>query len=184
MDTTKLETALEDIFVKKAPALPQSAKKVLVDIAPWITLVLGVLSLWSAYWLWQWAHTVNRIADYVNQWSAALGAPVEPVSRMSFFVWLSLVAMVLQAAIYIIAFSPLKERKISGWKWLFYALLLNVVVGLVGLFNESSYGGFGGLLGTLVGAAIGLYFLFQLKSEYQGKKAVAAVSETKPEEKK
>lgn len=183
MDTNKLEVALEDIFVKKAPALPQNAKKVIADMAPWITLVLGVLSLWSAYWLWQWAHTVNRLADYVNQWSAAFGAPVEPVNRMSFFVWLSLVAMIVQAAIYVIAFSPLKERKMAGWKWLFYATLMNIVVGVIGLFNESAYGGFSGLLGTLIGAAIGFYFLFQLKSEYQGKKPAAVAPPTAAEKK-
>jgi FtsH-binding integral membrane protein len=184
MDTKKLETALEDIFVKKAPALPASAKKAIAEYLPWINLVLGFFGLWSTYWLWQWAHTVNRLAEYVNYWSAAVGAPTEPVSRMNLFVWLSIAGMLAQAILYLLAFSPLKARKKSGWNLLFYAMLVYVVVGLVGIFIGGSYGGFGRFIGNVIGAAIGMYFLFQIKSEYQGKPTPVAPNKEANSDKK
>jgi hypothetical protein len=47
---------------------------------------------------------------------------------------------------------------------MFYALLVNVAYGVVMLFTN--YGGIGTLLSTLIGSAIGLYLLFQIRSSY------------------
>lgn len=175
MNTKQLEKSLDDIFVKKAPALPISAKRLIVKYLPWLALVIGVLSLVSSYWLWQWAHTVDRWADYVNSWSAQLGVEMEPVSRMSLFVWVSLAVMLTQAVIYIAAFSPLKARQKKGWNLLFYATLIYVVVGFVSIFI-SSYGGFGRFVGDIIATVVGLYFLFQIKSEYLSNKAGSPVT--------
>lgn len=178
MDTQKLETALEDVY-KKAPALPASAKKLIVEWLPWINLVAGAWTLLVAYWLWQWAHTVNRWVDYVNEWNAALGTPTVHVNRMSVTVWLSLAVLVANAVIYLVAFPALKDRKMSGWRLLFLAALFNVVAGVVLLFTD--YGSFGNLFGSVVSTAIGLYFLFQIKSEYAGAKHAAPVAAKAPE---
>ncbi len=71
--------------------------------------------------------------------------------------------------IYIAAFPGTKARKKSGWDLLFYALLINVVYGIVVAFTD--YGGFGSLIGSLVGSAIGAYFLFQIRVSYSTGKA-------------
>lgn len=178
---TDLEKSLDDVY-KKVPALPESAKKLIVEWLPWINLVLGVFALWSAYWLWHWAHAVDRLADYANTLSATYGyGRITPVDHMNFMVWLSLVAMVVQAVIYLLAFNPLRDRKKAGWDLLFYAGLFNLVVGLFGVFVGGTYGGFSRLISALFGSAIGFYFLFQIRSYYLGKPVIAK-NESKSEE--
>lgn len=159
-----LEKNLSDIFVDKAPALPENGKKFIVEWLPWISLILGLLSLYTAYVLWNWAHVANNLAEYANNLNQLYGNPAVSVERMSAVLWLSLAVLVVTAVIYVLAFPALKARKKKGWDWLFYALLLNVVYGVVVLFSD--YGGVSNLLGTLIGSAIGLYFLFQIRGHY------------------
>lgn len=163
MDTKKLEKSLEDVY-KNAPALPKSAKDWLVTWLPWINLVGGAFALLGAYWLWQWAHAVNKWADYVNTLNSYYGTGTVVSSRMSFVVWLSLAVAIVTAVIYIMAFNPLRSHKMSGWRLLFLALLVNVVSGLI--MSLTDYATFGNFFGNLVISVIGLYFLFQIKGEY------------------
>lgn len=170
--TDQLETKLSDIFVKNAPELPKGGKDFLVQYIPYLSLLGGLFSIWAAYNLWDWANKVNQVADAVNQWGAAFG--VDPVStdRWTVALWISLVILVITAVIYVLAYAPLKARKKAGWNLLFYALLINLAGGVVGLFADSyGYGGgFGGLIGALIGFAIGGYLLFQIREAYVGKK--------------
>lgn len=166
-----LENNLNDIFVKKAPALPANGKKALVEYLPWINLVVGLLSLWAAYALWHWAHAVSRAVDYLNSISSLYGGSTVAANRMSVGIWLSLVVMAVQALLYLAAFPGLRDRKKSGWNLVFYALLVNVVYGLVVMFTN--YGSFGNLIGSLIGSAIGAYFLFQIRGSYSTAKATA-----------
>lgn len=41
----QLEDLLTEYLVKKAPALPANVKEVIVNFAPWITLILVILAL-------------------------------------------------------------------------------------------------------------------------------------------
>lgn len=159
-----LEKALDDVFVKKAPKLPASAKKVIVDWLPWINLVFGILALWGAWALWSWANTVTRWTDYANELSVALGGSKVVDDRLTVVVWLALIVLAVEALLYIMAFPATRDKKKSGWNLMFYALLVNAVYGVVTLF--SSYGGASNLIGYLIGSAIGLYFLFQIRDMY------------------
>jgi hypothetical protein len=170
----QLEASLEDIFVKKAPTLPANTKKTLVQYLPWINLALGIISLWAAYTLWHWAHWANRITDYSNSLSAIYGGPVPVTSRLSAAVWLSLAVLAIEAVIYLVAFSPLRALKRRGWNLLFYAMLINVLYSLIVMFTN--YGGMTSFLTGLISTIIGLYFLFQLKSQYQGKDTATSQS--------
>jgi uncharacterized membrane protein HdeD (DUF308 family) len=80
--------------------------------------------------------------------------------------------MAAMAVVYIVAFPALRARKKSGWDLLFYAALLNIVYGFVTLFTD--YGSVGNLVGTIIGSAIGLYFLFQIRSLYLKAPATSA----------
>lgn len=169
----QLETKLNEVFVKSAPELPKGGKDFLVQYIPYLSLLGGLFSLWAAYNLWHWASKANQVVDAVNQWGAAFG--VEPVAkdRWTVALWISLALVAVTAILYILAYSPLKARKKAGWNLLFYALLINLAGGIVGLFADSyGYGGgFGGLIGSLIGFAIGGWLLFQIRAAYVGKKS-------------
>ena len=164
-----LEKQLNTLFVDKAPALPKNAKKVIVQYLPYLNLVAGIFSLWAAWTLWHWAHTVDRWVDYANHIARMYGGPSADVNHLSFMVWVSLLVLAFEAVLYILAFPATKARQKKGWDLLFYALLVNVVYGAVVMFTN--YGDFGNLVGSVIGTAIGLYFLFQIRSEYLGGKA-------------
>jgi hypothetical protein len=163
-----LEKNLNSYMVKQAPPLPTNAKKALVQYLPWINLVLGLLTLYSVYVIWHWAHLANNLINYANSVSAAYGGPQIVSGRLTFGIWLGLVVLAVEALLYIAAFPATRDRKKSGWDLMFYALLVNIVYGVVILFTD--YGGFGTLLWTLIGSAIGLYLLFQIRDSYSTSK--------------
>jgi hypothetical protein len=164
----KLENTLNNIFVTKAPKLPEEGKKALVRYLPWINLVLGLLTVWSAWTLWHWAHVADKLLGSINALNNLYGTPVVTTNRLSFGIWLGIIVLVIEAVLYLLAFPATRERKKSGWNLLFYAVLVNIVYAILVFFT--SYGGFGSLLGGLVGSAIGLYFLFQIRSAYTHRK--------------
>lgn len=167
-----VENKLDELFVKKAPALPEGFKEWLVKYLPWINLVLGLFSLYSVYVIWHWAHYANNLINYANEISAAYGGTQIAADRLSVGIWIGLVFLTIETLLYIVAFPATRARKKSGWNLLFYALIVNVLYGVVMLFT--SYGGFGTLLGSLIGTAIGLYILFQIRAKYLHEKAPAA----------
>lgn len=162
-----LEKSLDDLFVKQAPALPAGGKKFIVQYLPWINLILGLISLYTAWVLWNWAHVANNFVNYANSISAAYGGPTVATNRLSVGLWIGIAVLAVEALLYIAAFPGTKARKKSGWNLLYYALLLNIVYGVVVLFT--SYGGVGNLIGAIIGSAIGLYLLFQIRSSYSTK---------------
>lgn len=159
-----IEKSLDEVFVKNAPALPAGGKKFLVDFAPWFSLIVGILSLFAVYNIWQWAHQANEVIDYLNNISTAYGGSTVD-ERLTATLWLSLIVLAIEAVLYIAAFSGLKNRKKSGWNLVFYALLVNLVYGIIVMFT--SYGGVGNLLGSVIGFAIGAYLLFQIRASYK-----------------
>lgn len=170
-----LEKSLDDIFDKNAPDLPAGLKKFIVKYLPYINLVLGVLSLLAAWSLYDAARTVNTLVDYANSLSAAYGTGEKiATNRLTVAVWVALAVLAVEAVLYIAAYPGTKARKKSGWDLLFYALIINVVYGIVVAFTD--YGGIGNLIGTLIGSAIGAYFLFQIRGSYSttGKAAKAS----------
>jgi hypothetical protein len=173
---TALEQKLDEIFVKNAPALPKKAVDIIVEYLPYLNLIIGLLTLSSAYWLWHWAHAANDLVNYANELSRTYGGGDVVADRMGFGIWLGLLVLLVEAVIYLAAFPGLRDRKKTGWNLLFYGLLINVVYGFVILFT--SYGGVGSLIGSIIGSAIGGYFLFQIRDRYSAQPAVAEKAKT------
>ena len=168
-----IETRLDEILGKKAPVqLPDNARRTLVEYLPWINLLLGVLTLWTAWVLWHWAHVANVLVDYVNSLNQAYGVAPVATRRLTAVVWLGIIVLLVEGLLFIAAFPGTRDRKKSGWDLLFYAALVNIAYGVVMLFSD--YGGVGRLLGTLLSSVVGLYFLFQIRSYYTGRKAVSS----------
>lgn len=160
----QLETKLSDIFGKNAPKMPENGRKWLVQYMPWITLVVGLLSLWLAYGLWLAAHALSTAANFINQYSALYGGPVTTAPDMALTAWLAPAVLVAEALLYIAAFPGLRDRRKAGWNLLYWAALLNVVYAVVVLFTD--FDGFTRFIGALVASAIGLWALFQIRSAY------------------
>jgi predicted neutral ceramidase superfamily lipid hydrolase len=159
-----LEKSLNEIFVGSGPALNPKTKKLIVKYLPWISLFLGLLTLLTAYNIWKWAHIVNVYASYTNSLSQLYGGPIASTNHMSIIICLSILILIIEATMFIAAFSATSAHKKVGWSLLLYVLLVNLAYGLVITFTE--YGGFSSLLLSIVGSSIGLYFLFQIRKEY------------------
>lgn len=161
----QLETKLGDLY-KGLPNIPEKYRKTLVDAMPWLSLVVGVLSLLAVLSIWRWVNAADQIVNYANSLSAIYGASPVVTNSWSIMLWLGLIALLVQAIIYIAAFPGLRAHKKSGWNLLFYGAMLNIVYGVIVLFT--AYGGFGQLIGSVIGSAIGLYLLYQVRSYYTG----------------
>lgn len=164
-----LEARLDKIFAKDAPPLPSNAKRAIVAYLPYINLALGIFTLLIAWSLYRAAHTVNQLIDSTGATLNVYGSQVT-VSHLTFTVRLALVVLVVEALIFIAAFPATKARRKAGWDLLFYAFLINVAYGIVAVFTD--YGGMGRLLWSLIGSAVGLYLLFQIRGNYHGGPAV------------
>lgn len=179
----QLEEQLNEVFVKKAPwQLPENAKKVIVDILPWLNLVFGVLTLLSAFWLYQAATVVDKWVNWANDVSRAYGGSATVnTNHLTVMVWLGIIVLAIEGVLWIAAFPGVKDKKKKGWNLLFIALLVNIVYGFLALFiNVGSYSGISGFIGYAISTVIGLYLLFQIRSAFLPKKASDAKVPAKP----
>jgi hypothetical protein len=167
----KLEATLAEVFEKKAPyQLPASTRKSLAGAMWWLALVFGLLQLWAAWGLWHLGHIADKWVDYANSISVAYGNGAAVVNHLGMFYYLSLGVVVIDAVLLLMAVPQLKVfKKRRGWNFLYYSLLINVAYGVVRIFSEVG-GGVSQLLGAVIGSAIGAYFLFQVRSYFNGHK--------------
>lgn len=168
-DVSVLEKQLNDVFGKQAPKMPEGGKKFFVEWLPILTLIGAVLSVFSAWTLWQSANRVNELVDWVNDVSRAYGGNKVSTGDVTLWVWLAVGFTAVQAVIYFMAYNPLKARQKKGWDLLFYVTLLSVAYSVVMLFINGR--GFGSLVLGLLGTAIGWWILFQIRPAYLGKHA-------------
>jgi hypothetical protein len=162
--TAGLEKWLDELVNKKQPVqLPGEAKRWIADNVWWIVIIGGVLSLWSAWTFWQLGHYVDGLSRYVNELSRVYGSTTY-ATELGPMWYLALVGLIIEGILLLMAFPKLKEHKKSGWDLLFYVSLVNIVIGVVYLLVPGY--GFGSLIGTLLGAAIGWFFLFQIRSRF------------------
>ena len=93
---------------------------------------------------------------------------------MTLWIWLALAVLVVEAVLYLLAFPGLRDRKKFGWNYLYWGALVNVAYAVVSLFD--GYNGVGNFVGALIGSAVGLWLLFQVRSSYLGSKSTSAAS--------
>lgn len=167
-----LENKLDDMLVKNAPyKLPENFKKGLVSAMPWLALLGGILSLlgaWGLYQLVSWASSWMGVA---NDLSMNYGYYTGYTASFGPLLWLSLALLVVEAVVSFMAFSPLKDKKKRGWDLMFWLALLNVAYAVVYLIAAPNIMQF---VFSLLGSALGLYLLFQIRSYYGGASATPA----------
>jgi len=143
----QLAKSLDKYYVK-IPAFPKGLKDFIAQITPWLALIGGILTILLAI-------NFSTNLSVVSQFAAIAG--VTGYATTGIF---TIIIMLAQGIIGLLAFSPLKSNKIKGWNLLYYILILSVINSVVALSLAS-------ILSSIVGALIGYYFLYQIKSYYK-----------------
>jgi hypothetical protein len=126
----------------KAPALPAKAKEVIVKIAPWLALIGIVVSVPAVL-------ALIGLGSYFSAYGYGMYS-----SGVSLAVIFAIALIVLNA----LAFPGLSKRTISGWNFSFYSVLVSAIQNIL----------MGNIGSLIIGLAIGLYILFQVRSYYTG----------------
>lgn len=164
-----LEQKMDEMLVKNAPfQIPENGRKALVEYAPILSLIGGILSVLAAWGLWQTGHRVNELVDIANQYAAIVG--VDTVRNLDVFYYAGVVALAVQAVLMFMAYGPLKDRLKRGWSILLLSVVVNFIYGVVVSFSD--YGSVGNLVMSIIGAVVGLYILAQIRGHYTAKSQI------------
>lgn len=141
---TQAEEVLDLYLVKKAPSLPENIKEFIVKYSPYMSIVGIVLSIPGILALLGVGLLASRYSYlggvyYGNSFSISV-----------LFLLASVVLMGLSV-------PGLFARQASAWRLMFYSSLVNAVYNLI-RFDIGS---------LIIGTAISLYFLFQVKNYYK-----------------
>ena len=140
----QLYTFLDLYLVKKAPALPENVKEIIVKFSPYLSIIALVLS-------------IPALLGLLGLYAVFSPAMLLGGATYGFSSIVSIVFLVVSLALEAIAIPGLFARKASAWKLIFYVALVNAVDALLH-FN---------LGGLIIGTAISLYFIYQVKSYYK-----------------
>ncbi len=165
----QLENYLANVF-KGAPKISENGRKSLVNAMPVIALVFGVLQAIATLGLWNAGRRANDLVNGINSLARQYGVESTAPS-LSLFYWVAVIFVGVSAVMLLMAYPGLKAKKKVGWDWLFYGAGVNLLYGVVSLFFDNYYGGgFGRLFSALLGTAITLWILFQVRDAYLPKK--------------
>lgn len=150
---------LYDMLVVKVPyQIPTAAKEWIVRYGPWITVAVAVLLALATI---PALFAALALTGYVSTFGVAAGATVGIMPML----YLAIAILVIQLIVMFISVPMLLKRQRKGWLLVFYSVLISFAYSVV---NAFSYGYFGlsTIIMGLIGAAIGFYVLFQIRSYY------------------
>jgi hypothetical protein len=123
---------------KSLPHLPKGVTEFLVKIIPWLALL-----------------------GFFGSLIVILGAL--PAAAFGSIYWvISLVVNAITAYLLFSSFTPLKNRELKGWIYLFWIQVMGLVGNLVGLL----VGSYSSVIGVAIGFLIGMYLLFEIRPFY------------------
>jgi hypothetical protein len=141
----------------KAPALPKKWTDLIVNFAPWLALLAGVLGLiFGVMGLLASLSLFGLVAAVAPM--GVYGATYGPQYIVAVVV--GALVLLLTGVLSLMAYPSLKARKEKGWNLMFYVLVLGIVSSIVSL-NVFS------IVMSLVVALIEYYVLYQVKSYYK-----------------
>ncbi|MFH1561401.1 MAG: hypothetical protein ABID04_02365 [Patescibacteria group bacterium] len=146
-EVKKVIDELEKLF-SKLPHLPKGLVNFLVSVLPWLALLGGLFSVAGSLSL----IAGNHMAQFVTSWSG-----INPV-----YFRVAGVFQLLTGVLLFLAFKPLKSKDFAGWMYLFWVMVLGLVSSVTGFLFSA-----GSVVSLVIGLAIQLYFLFELKPEYK-----------------
>lgn len=161
----KLENKIEG-WLKPIPHLPSTWRKWVADNIWWIVAIsvvmsaLAIFALLSAVLATSAVFTVNS-----NLWHS-----YGPFEHTGWWVFSSMVSLLFMAVVTIItagSINPLKNMKKKGWDLLFLVFIVKIVAEIVNLLISLNIFLFlSSLVGVALGAAIGAYLLFEIRSYF------------------
>ena len=148
MSTTSSKDFIDTMgeWFDKFPPLPKNWRDTLARIAPILALIFGILGILVAI---GGLGTLTFLSPL-----AVMGGAGGIVGAGIISTLIYLVASVLLLA----AYPGLKAKKYSGWKLLFWSEAINLVGGVIGLHT---------IVSAVIGALIGFYILFQIRSYFK-----------------
>lgn len=145
----KLEAFLDEYMVTKAPfALPGGLKEFIVKVAPYLIIIFALLALpliFAAFGLSAVLGPFAAMGGYGYGYGWGAGVIV------------SLATSVIVLVMELMAVPGLFKRTRKSWRLIFYASLVSLVGSILAL----------NILSGIIGAVIGWYILFQVKSLYK-----------------
>jgi hypothetical protein len=141
------EAWLAPLFAK-APHLPHSARQTIVQVAPWLALIFGILGLFGLL-------SAGTFASFLS--FSFLGGGMYHISML-----IALFTGVAAAVLQLLAFKPLQAHKKKGWNFLFYGLVISAVGMIINMLLSYSYG----LPGQILMLIISVWLLFEIREMY------------------
>jgi hypothetical protein len=138
------ENGMEDFFLNKLPSLPEGVKEFLVNFSPWIVLVMLVMMLPAVL-------AVFGLGAMMAPFGYMMGG------RFGYGYSITWIISLVSFALTVFALPGLFKRQMSAWKLMFYSVFVTAVGSLLS----------GEIISMIVGAAISLYILYQIKSYYK-----------------
>lgn len=143
----QLEGWLAPIFAK-FPHLPESARKTLAKVAPWLALIFGILGLLALF-------TVGALGIVLSPLILLAGG----LSGIVMFV--SIILGFASAILDILAFKPLQDGKKKGWNYLFYGSVIGAVSTALNILFS------GGNVMSVLFTVIGFWLLFEIRGLFR-----------------
>ena len=140
-----LEGMLAPIFAN-LPHLPENARKVLVDVSPWIALIFGALG----------------ILGLLGLGGLGMGVAFMAFGGFGTAMVIHIAISLASAVLLLMAYPGLKAKTKKGWNMAFYSEVVSTIGGVVGI----ALWGAGGIVGLVIGALIGFWILFEIRSYY------------------
>ena len=144
---TQVEGTLDEYFGKKAPALPQNIKEIIVKIAPYLVIISLIFAIPAILALFG----IGSLATVLSPLGGARSV------AGSLTIWVGTILIVSSVILEIMAVPGLFSRKITAWRYMFWAQLITIISILVQI----------NIVGALLSTLIGFYILFQIKSLYK-----------------
>lgn len=142
----KLTNTIDLYLVKKVPALPKNIKELLVQFAPWITIVAIVFSL-----------PVILAFLGLGAMFYAVSYPGYGMAAAGFNYTLAIIFLIISLVLMGLSVPGLFARSKKGWNMVYYSILVSAVYSLIS-FNFFS---------LIIGTLISLYLIFQVREYYK-----------------
>ncbi|MEI7682912.1 MAG: hypothetical protein WCJ24_01255 [Candidatus Saccharibacteria bacterium] len=165
----KLETKLNEVLVTKAPfQLPENWRKWLGKYA-WVFALVGLIF---------GIFTVMELLAILGLTGAIVGAAGH--IDLLLIVWISFLIQVGYVVLLAVATPKLKRMEKSGWNLIFYSNIFFLAYDVFNWIRNISFGSISGLVLEVLMAVVGLYFVFQIRSQFVHK---ATAHKTKKDKK-